>query len=397
MTHASLFSGIGGLTSYSTGVSSNHGKQVHCTENRHTEGNTIVRVWHDADRSCERTLHIPESHSRSSEESWIQVSGCGEEKSGGESQSHVEGEQCGVSSNALPCRDHKGDAKKVCYVRHRRIGQVRVGEPNGELRTSDGLRSTVCSMPSEARQSTTPRPMRHASLFSGVGGFDLAASWMGWTNVFQVEIDPFCQKVLEKNFPNTKRFLDIKRLKTDNDGNLIYCDCGEQKEPKIRSGKRNVRKGIINSGNSPILCYNPPSDAQNTEAQGGEISQQTSIPAGEPFLQRNESPRPYSKCSGICNQKGDCDKKNPLRKMRGFRDIQEQKDENPSSSPELQQTIGCNVALPEVSSSMAQGEQTNSDKKISHATINPVSGTCQQQHAIVARRGEIDILSGGFP
>lgn len=52
--------------------------------------------------------------------------------------------------------------------------------------------------------------MTHASLFTGIGGFDLAAKWMGWENVFQVEIDPFCQKVLEKNFPNVTRYGDIK-------------------------------------------------------------------------------------------------------------------------------------------------------------------------------------------
>lgn len=54
--------------------------------------------------------------------------------------------------------------------------------------------------------------MRHGSLFSGIGGFDLAAQWMGWENVFQVEIDPFCQKVLAKNFPNTRRYGDIKEF-----------------------------------------------------------------------------------------------------------------------------------------------------------------------------------------
>jgi len=52
--------------------------------------------------------------------------------------------------------------------------------------------------------------MRHGSLFSGIGGFDLSAQRMGWKNVFQVEIDPFCQKVLKKNFPNTKLYGDIR-------------------------------------------------------------------------------------------------------------------------------------------------------------------------------------------
>jgi DNA (cytosine-5)-methyltransferase 1 len=52
--------------------------------------------------------------------------------------------------------------------------------------------------------------MRHGSLFSGIGGFDLAAQWMGWINVLQVEIDPFCQKILQKHFPLTKRYADIR-------------------------------------------------------------------------------------------------------------------------------------------------------------------------------------------
>ncbi len=29
--------------------------------------------------------------------------------------------------------------------------------------------------------------MTHASLFSGIGGFDLAAEWAGWRNVFNKE------------------------------------------------------------------------------------------------------------------------------------------------------------------------------------------------------------------
>jgi DNA (cytosine-5)-methyltransferase 1 len=53
--------------------------------------------------------------------------------------------------------------------------------------------------------------MKHASLFSGIGGFDLAAQWAGWDNVFQCEIDPFCQKVLQYHFPNTELYNDIKQ------------------------------------------------------------------------------------------------------------------------------------------------------------------------------------------
>lgn len=35
---------------------------------------------------------------------------------------------------------------------------------------------------------------------------------MGWNNIFQVEINKFCQKVLNKNFPETKKYFDIKEF-----------------------------------------------------------------------------------------------------------------------------------------------------------------------------------------
>ena len=50
---------------------------------------------------------------------------------------------------------------------------------------------------------------KHGSLFSGIGGFDLAAQWCGWKNIFQVEEDQWCRKILKKNFPNSTRFEDI--------------------------------------------------------------------------------------------------------------------------------------------------------------------------------------------
>lgn len=52
--------------------------------------------------------------------------------------------------------------------------------------------------------------MTHASLFSGIGGFDLAASKLGWTNAFNCEIDPFCRRVLDYHFQDAKGYEDIK-------------------------------------------------------------------------------------------------------------------------------------------------------------------------------------------
>ncbi len=53
--------------------------------------------------------------------------------------------------------------------------------------------------------------MTHGSLFSGIGGFDLAAEWMGWENKFHCEWNPFGQKVLHHYFPNAEQFTDITK------------------------------------------------------------------------------------------------------------------------------------------------------------------------------------------
>jgi len=49
----------------------------------------------------------------------------------------------------------------------------------------------------------------HGSVFTGLGGFDLAAEWMGWNNVFHCEWDPFCNQVLQHYWPNTKKHFNI--------------------------------------------------------------------------------------------------------------------------------------------------------------------------------------------
>ena len=55
--------------------------------------------------------------------------------------------------------------------------------------------------------------MKHGSLFSGIGGFDLASEWMGWENVFHCEWMEFPRKVLDYYWPNSDSHIDI--CKTD--------------------------------------------------------------------------------------------------------------------------------------------------------------------------------------
>jgi DNA (cytosine-5)-methyltransferase 1 len=54
--------------------------------------------------------------------------------------------------------------------------------------------------------------MKLISLFSGIGGFELAGEWAGWQNVVSCEINPFGRKVLEYYWPNAYHHDDIKTL-----------------------------------------------------------------------------------------------------------------------------------------------------------------------------------------
>lgn len=54
--------------------------------------------------------------------------------------------------------------------------------------------------------------MIHIGLFEGIGGFGLAAHWMGWKTLVTCEIEPFCQKVLKYYWPSAYHHGDIHTL-----------------------------------------------------------------------------------------------------------------------------------------------------------------------------------------
>jgi DNA (cytosine-5)-methyltransferase 1 len=81
--------------------------------------------------------------------------------------------------------------------------------------------------------------MRHGSLFSGIGGFDLAAEWCGWENVFHCECNTFGQKVLKHHFPNSISYNDITKTDfTIHRGAIDIVSGGFPCQPYSSAGKR---------------------------------------------------------------------------------------------------------------------------------------------------------------
>lgn len=81
--------------------------------------------------------------------------------------------------------------------------------------------------------------MRHGSLFSGIGGFDLAAEWCGWENVFHCEWNTFGQKVLKHHFPKSISYNDITKTDfTIHRGDIDIISGGFPCQPYSSAGKR---------------------------------------------------------------------------------------------------------------------------------------------------------------
>jgi DNA (cytosine-5)-methyltransferase 1 len=61
--------------------------------------------------------------------------------------------------------------------------------------------------------------LKHLDLCSGIGGFALGLQKTGYFKTIGFcEIDPFCQKVLKKNFPGVPIYSDIKKFKPNDEG-----------------------------------------------------------------------------------------------------------------------------------------------------------------------------------
>ena len=142
--------------------------------------------------------------------------------------------------------------------------------------------------------------MTFGSLFTGIGGLDLGLERAGMECRWQVEIDPYCRKVLAKHWPNVKRFSDVKEVGAHNLSpvDLICggfpCQPFSSASAGRRSGTEDNRwlwpemyRAVVELEPSWVLCENVPhfdglgldQVVSDLEGSGYEVAPVLEIPA----------------------------------------------------------------------------------------------------------------------
>ncbi len=110
--------------------------------------------------------------------------------------------------------------------------------------------------------------MTLGGLFEGIGGFPLAATWAGIKPIWSNEIDPFCCKVLRKNFDHEIIEKDIREIGKHNLKSVDVIAAGVPCQPASIAGQRKGKSDdrwlwgeairvISELEPSYVICENP--------------------------------------------------------------------------------------------------------------------------------------------
>lgn len=247
--------------------------------------------------------------------------------------------------------------------------------------------------------------LRLLDLFSGIGGFSLAASWTGQIEtVAFCEIDPFCQKVLRKHWPEVPIIPDIREVTVERIQGIIADTEGKQAQPTEQRGLHSkpcgkgarinilvggqipqsgtcIRDGGVNSDVGGFLSDNPTSNVEDIDEKRVQVQRQSQVWGREPLLSGDSSLGQGAEPIRTSDKGWKNYSTGSLFDMWGIGGVQEREINNSSTSSQLRGTVKGNVAVSEMPS---QTTQTKYDKG------GDGTGICSQE-------SYIDILTGGFP
>ena len=85
-----------------------------------------------------------------------------------------------------------------------------------------------------------PGELSHLDLFSGIGGFTLAAEWAGFQTIGFAEIEPFCCKILKQHWPHIKNYGSVDNAESFRElrGRVTVLSAGVPCQPASLAGKR---------------------------------------------------------------------------------------------------------------------------------------------------------------
>ncbi|KKL08359.1 hypothetical protein LCGC14_2576650 [marine sediment metagenome] len=148
--------------------------------------------------------------------------------------------------------------------------------------------------------------LTHLSLFSGIGGIDLAAEWAGFKTVLMVENNAYCQKVLRKHWPDVSIIGDIKDVTKETIQEAITNATSQRLQNKTNKQEMEEERGgelqSEQSGDTEAMAF---------PKGGGQYSQRQTIREGE------KCPKPRSPNQYESGRTGDNKSISPITLITG--------------------------------------------------------------------------------